>query len=183
MTTLQPPVSTAAAVLMGGGSTRMGRPKQHVALDGVTMGAAAIKLAQQSCGLVVISGPSDAMPGLDHIADRSEHAGHGPLAGIEAVLASGQAARWLILPCDMPALTIGSLERLLASTADLAAFQDPAQPSEPLPLPLVIRASMYESVFAYLNTSRRSIRGWMESVGVACVGAIDASETRNINHL
>ena len=161
----------------------MGEPKQHVGVDGVTMGEHAIELARRCCDLVVVSGPPGAMPGMEHISDRPAHAGCGPLAGIEAVLASGRAERWLVLPCDMPFLRVESLERLLASTADVAAFQDPAQPSTPLQLPLAIRASMHASTTARLNINRRSVQGWLDTVDVECVAALDDREAKNINYL
>lgn len=171
----------AAAVLMGGGSTRMGSPKQHVEIDGVPMGQRVISIARAATDHVVVSGPNDAMPGLPHIADLPGHTGYGPLAGIEAVLASGIARRWLILPCDMPWLGARSITRLLAIESNIAAFSDPTNHSAALQLPLVIDASMLDSLESYLERGRRSIGGWLGEHTITLAGPLESHEARNVN--
>ena len=183
MSTASSPYDTAAAVLMGGGSRRMGSPKQHVEIDGVPMGQRVITIARDSGFHVVISGPNEAMPGMPHIADLATHAEHGPLAGIEAVLASGLAARWLILPCDMPRLTAASLTQLLALHVDIAAFADPTNHTTPLQLPLLIREAMLDPISRYLDSGRRSIGGWLAEHTITLAPPLESSEAENINSL
>ncbi len=172
---------TAAAILIGGGSTRMGSPKQHVLVHGVPMGKRVIAIAQDAGCHVVVSGPKDAMRGTPNITDLPRHAGHGPLAGIEAVLASGIASRWLILPCDMPHLTTASITRLLAAKADIAAFADPTDQSSALHLPLVVSTTMLEPLSAYLESGRRSIGGWLAGHSITLAEPLGQREAENIN--
>jgi molybdopterin-guanine dinucleotide biosynthesis protein A len=166
---------------MGGGSTRMGSPKQHVDISGVPMGMRMIDLVRNCCKLVVVSGPDHSMAGMEHIADLPAHTGFGPLAGIEAVLASGKASRWIVLPCDMPSLTAATIEQLLGSTAPVAALRSSDNPSTPLQLPLALDVSVLGSITAFLSTGRRAVGGWLETMDVDLLPPPAACELHNIN--
>lgn len=181
MTNRQTPVQTGAAVLMGGGSTRMGSPKQHVDVAGTAMGQRVIELGRACCDLLLVSGPDDAMPGMEHVADLPAHAGFGPLAGIEAVLASGRALRWIVLPCDMPDLTPATIKQLLESTSAVAALGSQLDPARPLQLPLAVDASLLCSVSAFLGTGQRAVGTWLETVDVHILPAPSEVEVHNIN--
>ncbi|MDP6601168.1 MAG: molybdenum cofactor guanylyltransferase [Phycisphaerales bacterium] len=181
MTTRPSPAPTAAAVLMGGGSTRMGSPKQHVDISGVPMGMRMIDLVRNCCKLVVVSGPDHSMAGMEHIADLPAHTGFGPLAGIEAVLASGKASRWIVLPCDMPSLTAATIEQLLGSTAPFAALRSSDNPSTHLQLTLALEVSVIGSITAFLSTGRRAVGGWLETMDVDLLPPPAACELHNIN--
>ncbi|HEY4816687.1 MAG TPA: molybdenum cofactor guanylyltransferase [Candidatus Acidoferrum sp.] len=127
-------------VLAGGGSTRFGRDKALVEIDGapmlLRMRALLGNVTQQ---VHVIASPNKyAALGITGIGDRWE--GQGPLAGIITALLSTKEAvgglEWnLIVGCDMPFLTREwlsyLLERALASRAEVVAPQS-AQGLEPL---------------------------------------------------
>jgi molybdopterin-guanine dinucleotide biosynthesis protein A len=181
MTNQEPSIQIAAAVLMGGSSTRMGSPKQHVDLGGTAMGQRVIELARDCCDCVVVSGPGDAMPDVEHIPDLAHHTGLGPLAGIEAILTSGRAARWLVLPCDMPSLKTATARQLAGSAATIAALADPANPSTPLQLPLALDVSMLQSISDFLDSGRRSVGGWLRTVNVESLPSPPMREIRNVN--
>ena len=100
----------AGAVLCGGRSSRMGRDKALVEVDGVAM-AARVAGALRAAGcrpVVAIGGDRDALAalGLDVVDD--DHPGHGPLGGILtalthlAVPADGTV---VVVSCDVPWLT------------------------------------------------------------------------------
>lgn len=127
-------------VLAGGGSTRFGRDKASVEIDGTPLLLRMqLLLATVVSKVNVIAAPNKyAAFGVTGIADRWE--GQGPLAGIiTALLATKEAsggAEWnLIIGCDMPFLTGEWLaylvERALASDADAVAPRSP-QGLEPL---------------------------------------------------
>ena len=134
------PESVRGFVLAGGGSTRFGRDKALVEVNGVPMLLRLRALLGEVTSEVnVIAAPGKyAALGISAIADRWD--GQGPLAGIiTALLASeerGPGAQWnLVIGCDMPFLTCEWLtylvERAAASDADVVAPQS-AQGLEPL---------------------------------------------------
>jgi molybdenum cofactor guanylyltransferase len=115
-------------VLAGGGSTRFGRDKALVEIDGAPM----LLRIQALLGTVtqnieIIAAPHKYAPlGVNGIPDR--WAGQGPLAGIITALLttqeSGNGAEWnVIVGCDMPFLTREWLsylvERALVSRAEV----------------------------------------------------------------
>ena len=94
----------------------MGTPKHTCMLaSGITMGAHMAALASTIADVVLTAGGAEAMHDcdmVDAVPDLVGHVGLGPLAGIEAALASGRAERWIVLPCDMPHLTTALLRDL-----------------------------------------------------------------------
>jgi molybdopterin-guanine dinucleotide biosynthesis protein A len=127
-------------VLAGGGSTRFGRDKALVEMDGAPMLLRMRELLGEITEQVnVIAVPNKyAALGITGIGDRWD--GQGPLAGIiTALLTTKEAAseaEWnLIVGCDMPFLTREWLAylvtRALASSAEVVAPQS-AQGLEPL---------------------------------------------------
>ena len=127
-------------VLAGGGSTRFGRDKAMVEMDGMPMLLRMRALLGEITNQVnVIAAPNKyAALGISGIPDRWD--GQGPLAGIiTALLATeegGEETQWnLILGCDMPFLTREWLAylvgRALVSDAEVVAPQS-AQGLEPL---------------------------------------------------
>jgi molybdopterin-guanine dinucleotide biosynthesis protein A len=126
-------------VLAGGGSTRFGRDKALVEMDGAPMLLRmSALLSSVTADVQVIAAPHKyAALGVIGIADRWD--GQGPLAGIiTALLITKETgcADWnLIIGCDMPFLTRQWLsylaERALASNAEVVAPKS-AQGLEPL---------------------------------------------------
>jgi molybdopterin-guanine dinucleotide biosynthesis protein A len=127
-------------VLAGGGSTRFGRDKALVEIDGVAMLLRMRALFSGVCQEVAVIAPREryAALGVTGVPDRWE--GQGPLAGIITALRttkeSDAQAEWnLIVGCDMPFLTPEWLaylvERASASGAEVVAPRSP-QGLEPL---------------------------------------------------
>jgi molybdopterin-guanine dinucleotide biosynthesis protein A len=132
--------SAQGYMLAGGGSTRFGRDKALVEIDGMAMLLRMRMLLSSVAQPVNVIAPPlrYAALGIASMSDRWE--GQGPLAGIiTALLASrenAKAAEWnLIVGCDMPFLTREWLsylvERSLVSAAEVVAPRS-AQGLEPL---------------------------------------------------
>lgn len=135
--------STSGAVLMGGASSRMGRPKALLPWgdDGTPLyraavealaafGAQPVELACGAPGAVDIGDPglgtiTDAVPAGRRPGDGP----FGPLAAITAALERAQAlgaGTLALLPCDMPLVTpedLTVLRRLLDGGADAALYE------------------------------------------------------------
>ena len=127
-------------VLAGGGSTRFGRDKALVEIDGVPMLLRMRELLSTVATRVKVIAAAHKYSalGITGISDLWE--GQGPLAGIITALLStkesGAEGEWnLIIGCDMPFLTREWLsylaERALASRAEVVSPRS-AQGLEPL---------------------------------------------------
>lgn len=143
-----------AAILVGGTSRRMGSPKQHVPLpSGESLGEGMVRLARTVADIVIGAGPAGALDGIEMVGDLETHQGMGPLAGVEAALASARADRWLILPCDMPWLGCELLRSMIDHpTKGCVTLQGAG------PLPLRIDIDELESVSAALDRGSLAVR-------------------------
>ncbi len=104
----------SAVILAGGKSSRMGRDKALLEIDGQPLLSRQIALARAAGAVqVCISGRAEldyTIFGCRVVMDRFPEAG--PLAGIERALAATSESHLLVLAVDMPALTADLLRRL-----------------------------------------------------------------------
>lgn len=106
--------ASCGIVLCGGRSTRMGRDKARLDLEGRSLLERAIRVLEPVCERVVLAcGPDEryAELGLELRRDRFEDGG--PLAGIEAGLAAAGDGYALVLAVDMPRATSEVFRALL----------------------------------------------------------------------
>src|SRR5882762_1574443 len=168
-----------AYVLAGGGSTRFGRDKALVEIDGVPMLLRMRGLlGAVSQNVTVVAPPLRyAVLGVTSVSDRWE--GQGPLAGIITALLttkeSGTVADWnLIIGCDLPFLTREWLsylaERALASRAEVVAPRS-AQGLEPLCA--CWRASAADKLQSVFDGGVRKITEAMKSLEMEVVDEAD----------
>lgn len=111
-------------VLAGGQSSRMGRDKALLELDGATLLRRTYDLLVSVCGAATVVGPKSRYSSLDLPLIEDSRQGCGPLAGIEAALsdcAAHTGVQWaLVAACDMPGLEKGTLSALLDEAAHAA---------------------------------------------------------------
>jgi molybdopterin-guanine dinucleotide biosynthesis protein A len=109
-------------VLAGGKSSRMGRDKAMLEIDGEPLIARATRLVNSVLGEAAVIAPTSGYEtlGLKTIAD--DFPGHGPLGGIATALHVSRKPWNLVIACDLPYLTKPWLnylvERALKSAAD-----------------------------------------------------------------
>jgi len=114
-------MSVGVAILVGGQSRRMGRPKALLPLDGNTLLERTVHLARQvsPCVALVGSPPFELPPAvrsLPLLPDAKPDAG--PLGGLAAALAEWNNDACILLACDLPRLDAVLLRRLLAFADD-----------------------------------------------------------------
>ncbi len=111
--------SFSAVLLAGGKSSRMGRDKAFLEIDGVPLWRRQIEtLRALSPAEVFISGPArEEWRGFAVVADEIPEAG--PLAGIAASLRRCAASHLAVLAVDLPRMTPDFLRSLLALCAPM----------------------------------------------------------------
>lgn len=103
-------------VLIGGASSRMGRPKHLLASNGRTWIENTVELLQQGSEQVVIVGAGEvpkAVGEFPRVAD-VPHA-RGPMAGLLAAMRWNPQVSWLVAACDLPVITLEAIRWLLAT--------------------------------------------------------------------
>jgi len=109
--------AVTAALLAGGKSTRMGRDKCLVEVDGAPLWRRQLDLlATLSDDVMVVAPkwPTWCPPTIRWVADAAED--HGPLGGLAAALAAATHERVLVLAVDLPGMTLDYLRRMLAQS-------------------------------------------------------------------
>ena len=110
----------AAFILAGGKSTRMGTDKAFVLLDGCTLLARALELAQAAVSDVRIVGDRAKFGAFAPVVE-DVFPGCGPLGGIHAALRASEAELNLILAVDVPFVTPALLQYLMQRARERAS--------------------------------------------------------------
>lgn len=176
-------MSQACAILAGGFSRRMGRPKAWLDLgDGrPLLERVATRLLAGGDPVIVVAreGAQELPPlpaAVEVVVDR--RTGEGPLAGLEAALAAvGRRADALFLcGCDQPFVSVELVRWLaeqLAATSSVAAVCAPDGTVEPLASIWRTTAELSSLVTSELEAGRRSMRGFVEAAGAHLLSATD----------
>jgi molybdopterin-guanine dinucleotide biosynthesis protein A len=122
-------------VLAGGASLRMGRDKALLAIAGEPLIIRSARLVESAAGEATVVGNPEAFRPLGLRVASDDWPSAGPLGGIATALGISKAPWNLIVACDLPYLTQGWLNylvaRALVSQAD-AVMPMNARGSEPL---------------------------------------------------
>jgi molybdopterin-guanine dinucleotide biosynthesis protein A len=108
-------------VLAGGKSSRMGRDKALLKLDGETLAARAVRKLRLVFAEVAIAGGAEELRPLARVVV-DEHPGCGPLGGIVAALEQSPYEWNLFLAVDMPFVPEYVLRELVGAARDGAAI-------------------------------------------------------------
>jgi len=113
----QEKIPLRACLLIGGRSSRMGRPKHLIkGRNGLTWIENSVNLLRPFTQDIVLSGAGDvpdALSSLTRIPDVPDV--QGPLTGIVAAMRWRPDSCWLLLACDMPNISSEALEWLLSN--------------------------------------------------------------------
>lgn len=176
----------AGAVLTGGRSTRMGRDKALLRLDGLPLASrvAGVLAAAGADPVVAVGGdlPGLRSAGLVAIADRRR--GAGPLAGIATALTEvGSHDVVVVLACDLiaasPAAVTAVVEALAAEPAARVAV--PVVDGRLEPLHAAWRRSARGAVEQALLRGGGAVRDVLEALGAIPVTGLDRRWFANAN--
>jgi len=118
----KPDLALSGVILAGGRSTRLGRDKALLELEGRTLVARTLDvLAQLTDDIIVVTSlaPHLLPPSARVVADR--YVGAGVLAGVHAGLLAARGELAIVVACDMPFLNLDLLRYIvsLAHEADI----------------------------------------------------------------
>ena len=102
-------------ILIGGKSTRMGRPKHLIVHQNKTWLERIAAQLEQVCSTLVIAGGvgiPEPLGHCPHLPDAPDSAG--PLAGILSAMRWRPDASWIVAACDMPHISYEALQWLLS---------------------------------------------------------------------
>lgn len=101
-------------VLAGGKSSRMGRDKALIEIDGRTLLDRALDLLDPHCTELLVIGEREKYGHVGPFVIADEWPGKGPLGGIATAMRYASNDMLLVVACDMPHLTARLLELLKA---------------------------------------------------------------------
>lgn len=181
MTPAGDPGRPTGAILAGGGSRRMGRPKAPLPLpDGRSMIDAVAMTLEEICAGVVVVGPASLLPDRRHLADLRADAG--PLGGLEALLASGLDDVYLVCPCDVPLVSATLLRALLTPAAHRPMTVLHLDGEDDFrPLPARVASSALVTVREHLDAGRRAVHALVRALDTEIVPAPAAWATQLTN--
>jgi molybdenum cofactor guanylyltransferase len=119
MDTQSPIADATAVILVGGKSSRMGRPKALLPFDGEPLIVHVVRrLTKIFAEAVVVAAPEQALPILPARLVRDEIAYQGPVSGIYHGLAASRKEVSFVTSCDAPFLNAALISHLLSRIVD-----------------------------------------------------------------
>lgn len=180
-----PRKSLNGAILIGGQSRRMGTPKAELKIAGRRLIDIAVDLLHPFVHALALVGhsasaiqlqDSDArkIKSIERLND--DPATTGPLAGIAALFKHQPEADWLVIPCDMPALTPQSIAWLLTAARGRATptVGILSESPEPEPFPAFLPSTCAAACRAHIATGNRSLRSALAAMDARVVPIPDA---------
>jgi molybdopterin-guanine dinucleotide biosynthesis protein A len=167
------------AVLAGGRSTRMGRDKALLTVDGVGMAVRVARVLAEAGAAEVrcIGGDADALGALGLTVVADEHPGEGPLGGLLTALGATQLPFVVAAPCDLVApgsdVARAVLDALLGSPDADAAI--PVVGGVRQPLDGAYRRSCLSALRAVFDSGERSVKRALDALTVVEVTTVRAA--------
>ncbi len=173
----------AGFVLVGGSSSRMGQDKALLRYGRATLVEHVAGRVEAAAGSVALVGPPGRYGALGYPVIPDEFPDCGPLAGIQAALSASRAEWNLVTACDMPALTVDFLVRLLeAAEASGAAGLVPRSPAGWLePLCAVYHRDLASPLTAALQQGVRKVSRALAGLPVAHWPILEPAWPENLN--
>jgi len=173
MTAVSPP--WIGIVLAGGQSSRMGSDKATLRWGGQTLlEHVRSQLSAAGASRVLICGRADVQ---DAVPDANS--GQGPLAALAQLLPHLNDGVHLVVPVDMPLLSVGLLQHLASTDASCAAFA-----AHPLPMRLQLTPQVRQVLekLSRLAAPQRSLRALQNELGALLLDATPwAAQLRGCN--
>jgi molybdopterin-guanine dinucleotide biosynthesis protein MobB len=170
-------------VLLGGASSRMGRPK-HLMDRGPETWLERIAGRLSSCvDDLVLLGRGEVPPGLNHLDRLPDPPGvAGPIAGVLALMRQRPDGACMVVACDAPDLESAELEAMVGARrpgVDAVVYRVDGQDR---PLPILLEAGAARAVERRARSERRSLRGLLSGLRVEGLEWGSAEERRLVGY-
>lgn len=180
--------SLAAFVLAGGRSSRMGSDKALLQWRGEALLARQARLLEAAvCGgnVAIVGSPARYGAFGFPVVEDLRPGGDGPLAGIEAALASPYASEWnLVVACDMPRVDELLIGRLLDRIAEAGPDTDCILARSlrgPEPLCSIYRRRFVGVASRQLDAGRRKVREALDGLELIHFDIDNEAALANLN--
>ena len=185
------PMGRAGFVLVGGHSSRMGRDKALLPYQGRTLVEYVAAQVLGAAGSVALAGAPEryGFLGFPMIGDLTP--GFGPVAGIQAALASTSADWNLIVACDMPSLSADFLRSLFVAAEHCGedclipyappAGRRPVSTGLPQPLCAVYHRDCLPAIERAIRENLRKATDAVSRLSVCAWPVADNSWFQNLN--
>lgn len=153
--------SLAAIVLVGGGSTRMGRPKAWLDFGGLPLLARVVERVRPVVDeIVLVAAPEQALPPMAGAVTvvRDTHPGEGPLPALALGLGTITAPWALAVGCDGPLLRSGVVTHLAALRDDGCDAIVPVWNDRPQPLVALYRRALGPTLDGLVAAGERRLQ-------------------------
>ncbi|GAB4460329.1 MAG: molybdenum cofactor guanylyltransferase [Elainellaceae cyanobacterium] len=186
----------SAIILAGGRSTRMGRDKALIEINGVPLLQKIGAIAHSCCSSVVVVTPwpdryAALLPDCQFVADTPLPGGtepHGPLVGFLQGLeqmAAGEPPEWtLLLACDLPRLQAADVQQWATQLDEVDAEAIAYLPRDGQgwqPLCGFYRTSCLPLLQDFVQSGGRSFQRWLVQHPVAEIPDVDFAHLLNCN--
>lgn len=176
-------------ILAGGQSRRMQAlgaiDKGLLNLEGLSFAALAAKRLAPYCQQLYISAnnhQADYAAWGEVVGDDAAYAGHGPLAGMLAVMRRSQADYLLTLPVDSPFVSDQVIHTLVEqATQSPATRVHYACAGQTHPLCAILRTDLVQSLDEYLADGQRRVQSWYAAVQAKAVHFGESVEAEFLN--
>jgi molybdopterin-guanine dinucleotide biosynthesis protein A len=174
--------TTAGFVLTGGRSSRMGRDKGLLPIEGSVLVERTAERVRAAAGSVTLVGAPEryASLGLAVAPDLIEDCG--PIGGLYTALKMTSADWNLLVACDMPGITAGFLGELLAAARERGSTCLVPQTESGLhPLCAVYHRRAGGAVESAIERKRFKMHDLLKVLGAVSWPVTDASMLENVN--
>jgi molybdopterin-guanine dinucleotide biosynthesis protein A len=158
-------------LLVGGASTRFGSPKALAIFDGETLAERAWRLLGAACGERIAVGKNEFVLPFDVLDDGSDL--RAPIVGVIAGLRAATHDVAVVIPVDMPQLTVCALHKLADVCRDVACPQTG-------PLPGAYRKSALAALDDAVAARRLALHEAIDGLEVDVV-TLDEAVLLNVN--
>lgn len=170
----------AGAILCGGASTRMGRDKAFIEVDGVPMVLrVATALREAGCHPVFAVGGNQAALielGIEFVADL--HPGEGPVGGVLTALTACATPGVVVVACDLPRLSADTIRSLVAASGAAPAIV--ATTDRLQPLCVLWSLTLLDFVAACYGAGERRLHAVLEQIEIQRI-VVDPQDLDNVN--
>ncbi len=157
------------AILVGGESRRMGRPKARLEYGGRSFAARVARALESAVAGLVAVGGGELSPDVSGLERLQDVAGvPGPLGGILAALRHRPRSAWLVAACDLPLATPAAAHWILAQrSGDSIAVLPRLGTTRIEPLFALYEPAALDLLEALAARGERSLQSLAQQPGVA----------------